>query len=490
MMPNGSSEICMEYARLLDGWLSSGEMLRVEGDMVRHGLARCGECGGVHLVGDLVPVYSSEVVRGGRRVERSASRPNPVGAVCPYCAAHSYSVNVSNVIDLDSDGNEVEVQVRYLYHVDDNGDFGGRIMPQILSYDTNPLDYLRFKHTVAEQKLVDKGVPLLYLGAEIEAQVRNGTSVEAASQAVHGWMDDYAIMMRDGSVVNGFEIVTAPATLDFHVGGSGGEFGQGKLFSFDEKMGGPARLLRAFNTDCCGLHVHVSKNALTALDITKILMFVNCSANSDFIERISGRRPNRYCNRTEVEYSKEDILAGRGSLFKSVSNARQKYSMVNIGKPHTVEFRHFRGNVRAHGVFRAMEFVESLCYFVKTHTLKDCRNHNVYTQWLTSCNSRYRHLWLYLVHTGYITVPSRMRDNVSRWSSLFGIEQGDCAVVVVGGEPISTGDVASQALPSGGLDDLQWVSTDVAAEDDDDDDGEYFVYPRNENNDDDEEEVV
>jgi hypothetical protein len=109
---------------------------------------------------------------------------------------------------------------------------------------------------------------------------------------------------------------------------------------------------------------------------------------------------------------------------------------------------------------------------------------------LTSCNSRYRHLWLYLVHTGYITVPARMQDNVSRWSSLFGIEQGDCAVVVVGGEPISTGDVASQALPSGGLDDLQWVSTDVAAEDDDDDDGEYFVYPRNENNDDDEEEVV
>jgi hypothetical protein len=76
VMPNGSSEICMEYARLLDGWLSSGEMLRVEGDMVRHGLARCGECGGVHLVGDLVPVYSSEVVRGGRRVEQA-----PVGPI-------------------------------------------------------------------------------------------------------------------------------------------------------------------------------------------------------------------------------------------------------------------------------------------------------------------------------------------------------------------------------------------------------------------------
>lgn len=439
-MPNGSSVLCTRYAQQLSMWLDGAAMAGVHANMRRDGVSQCSECGGVHMVEDLVEVYR----RGGGR-----GRDMLVGAVCVECSRERYRVISRMELVPGENGDPIEVEVPVLYHVDDNGDFGGNSMPNIMSYNTDPLQYLTFKCTQgAEAEKFRKGVPQFFLGAEIEAQVRSGTSVSEASQAVHDWMGDYAIMVTDGSVVNGFEIVTAPATLDYHVGGERGVFGEGRLFGFDEKRGGPARLLRAFNTDCCGLHVHVSKNALTPLDIIKIVTFVNCDSNQEVIERISGRRPNRFCERTKVDYSKVDVLEGRGSIFKSVVDARSKYSMVNLGKPATVEFRNFRGNVRAHGIFRALEFVESLCYFVKSHTLKDCKDAQVYFGWLNGCNSRYRHLWLYLVHSGLIEVPVRLRSNVSRWSEQFGVDSGDSAeVVIVGGVVDAEGGTGSASVP-------------------------------------------
>ena len=90
-----------------------------------------------------------------------------------------------------------------------------------------------------------------------------------------GIEEDGSIEGNDNSGHPGFEIITQPAGLDSH-----------------EKYWNQADLkgLKSHDTANCGTHVHVSRAALTKLEIAKLLIFIYDSRNKDFVEGI-GRRP-------------------------------------------------------------------------------------------------------------------------------------------------------------------------------------------------------
>ena len=158
---------------------------------------------------------------------------------------------------------------------------------------------------------------------------------------------------HDGSLDDGFEIVTHPMSLDFQL----------------HKMPWQAVLQRAIamgylshQAGTCGLHVHVSRDAFgdtgDAQDkaIARVLFFVERHWNE--LLRFSRRSQHqmdrwaaRYGYRDHPDEMLEHIKKGYGN----------RYTCVNLTNENTVEFRMFRGTLKWNTLIATLQMVNRIC---------------------------------------------------------------------------------------------------------------------------------
>jgi len=222
------------------------------------------------------------------------------------------------------------------------------------------------------------------LATEIEVERRNDCSSNIA-EMVATTMDNFALCKHDGSLNNGFEIVSAPATI------SALKEGWTKFCEANY-----SDQLSSWHTSTCGMHIHVDRTSLTPLEIGKLLVFVNGKSNSKFMEAIAGR----------------DSRQWSAKKYKTIKDALQrsdKYEALATHKPKTIEFRIFRGNIAKQGIMRNIEFVDALCNFVSTVGMDkntDTVNRLSYTNFIEYMNTSenkgsYPYLFSWLVRKGY-----------------------------------------------------------------------------------------
>lgn len=140
----------------------------------------------------------------------------------------------------------------------------------------------------------------------------------------------------------GFEIVSAPADLAIH------RLRWEKLW---EVQG--YKHLRAWDTTTCGFHVHVSREALTSLQIGRLLKFINHSKNQKFVKMIAGRGQHEFCRYVDRQYG--------DALKVETRNNQNRRQAINLTNEHTIEFRMFRGTVHPNHIIRNLEFVDAVC---------------------------------------------------------------------------------------------------------------------------------
>lgn len=142
--------------------------------------------------------------------------------------------------------------------------------------------------------------------------------------------NEFIVTKDDGSLDRGFEIVTAPATLEE-------QLAHWKPFFARLPSG-----LRSFSTCTCGLHIHCSRRPLTELTIAKIVCFTNANFNRPFVECIAGRPSGRWAN----------------IWPKKLSDARkinpERYEAVNLQNYDTIEFRIFKGTLKEQSFYKAL----------------------------------------------------------------------------------------------------------------------------------------
>lgn len=129
-------------------------------------------------------------------------------------------------------------------------------------------------------------------------------------------------------------------------------------------------LLRSWEVGTCGIHIHVSKACLSRIEIGKILLFVNNKGNRKFIKMIAKREDKRFAKfltKTIMDYRKNDHSC--------------HYEAINTSKPHTIEFRIFRGTLNIPTIISYLQFVKSLIDFVRI-TEKDSLTYDRYTDFL------------------------------------------------------------------------------------------------------------
>ena len=192
-----------------------------------------------------------------------------------------------------------------------------------------------------------------YIGVELEVEQIHGSRNDSARAILNSVANSDVIARitadkhrnfrllcaeHDGSLDNGYELVTAPLGLDDHH-----RLWTHILTSSNIKG------LRSHNTTTCGLHVHISRNKLTQLQIAKVVAFVNSSSNYAFMKRLARRYGTHYCRAKSIP------------LCNGAKNLDQdRYEMVNLCNPSTIEFRIFRGTLKLESLLACVEFANAL----------------------------------------------------------------------------------------------------------------------------------
>ena len=158
---------------------------------------------------------------------------------------------------------------------------------------------------------------------------------------------------HDGSIDNGFEMVSHPMTLDYHTKSMNWR----EVFSHAVTIG-----YRSHQTSTCGLHIHVNRSAFGGDieeqedTISKIIFIVENFWNE--LVRFSRRTEaslNRWANRYGImTTAKETYKSAKGKHYG-------RYVAVNLENDYTVEFRMFRGTLNYDTFFATLQLVDEIC---------------------------------------------------------------------------------------------------------------------------------
>jgi hypothetical protein len=223
------------------------------------------------------------------------------------------------------------------------------------NYSTRVESLLKFKATKVRPNTV-------YLGCELEYETNNRNRAQLnVGKLMHG----HALMKSDGSIKNGFEIVTCPATLDIHL----------DIFKkFYDNM--PPDLKIEKNV---GMHVHVSRKPLSQLTLGKMTEFLNRMDNKQFIAHIAGRIDNSYARMNDE----------RTVTFPwKHRNGGDRYNALNLNNSNTVEVRLFATPMNYKEFASRLQFVQALVDYCmpaqSNESLKKQTHYESFMHWLSS----------------------------------------------------------------------------------------------------------
>ena len=159
---------------------------------------------------------------------------------------------------------------------------------------------------------------------------------------------------HDGSISNGFEIVSHPMTLDYHTN----SMNWLAIFNKAVEMG-----YCSHNTTTCGLHIHVNRTAFGKTRdeqeavIARIVHFVE----KHWWEIVKfSRRTENNLNRWAARYA--TISADVRDTYKKAKDKRLgRYVAINLENYTTIEFRLFRGTLRYKTFLAVLQLVDEIC---------------------------------------------------------------------------------------------------------------------------------
>lgn len=189
-----------------------------------------------------------------------------------------------------------------------------------------------------------------YLGFELEVEDTNDNYAIGAELA-HNTLNPVrnrkyrGYLKGDGSLVNGFEIVTHPHTLEEYQK----NFPWGMLTELKKLR------FRSWNTSTCGLHVHVSRTAFDN-DDHQIRFIKLIYDNERQVQRIAGRSSNY------ASFSDAGKIIPKVK-YKNQSNGR--YAAVNVEPDNTLEVRVFKGSLHIPRILSGLEFVQSVVEYTR-----------------------------------------------------------------------------------------------------------------------------
>ena len=215
----------------------------------------------------------------------------------------------------------------------------------------------------------NKGNNVPYMGFELEVD-RGGESSKKVAQIMPLMNREekgeiFAYCSHDGSIDNGFEIITQPATMEYHN-------------SIKDVYNRTIQKLKSMGyvsheTYTCGLHVHINRNFfppdLEPKGLRNLVIMFNRFWNELCVY---ARRPEwrsaRYAKHLPVESFEIDEYLHRAN--KSGQHSWHYYAL-NIANQDTIEFRMFRGTLNVDTILATLQLVNNMAVLASKMSAED-----------------------------------------------------------------------------------------------------------------------
>lgn len=197
----------------------------------------------------------------------------------------------------------------------------------------------------------------LFFGIELEVEQKD-SSVSRYDITKRIEHESY-YFKSDGSLDNGFEIVTHPMTFEY--------IHQHKTDIFQKALDTLiANGYRSYDSNTCGIHIHLSKKAFGTWQLYRFIKFF--IDNKEFVVAISQRKPDQLERWSAIEEETNSELIYKAKK-KNGDGQRKRYVAVNLQNDRTVEIRLFRGTLNIQSFMKNVEF----CYALFSFT-RDCND--------------------------------------------------------------------------------------------------------------------
>lgn len=211
-------------------------------------------------------------------------------------------------------------------------------------------------------KSIPVGFELEVERVRVDRDFSNDVAAYIAKQKTKG----LAVFERDGSLSNGFEIITHPMTMGYLKSNAMDKFKD--MCEFLTEIG------YSSEPSSCGLHFHVSKKALKTSQrsqdevIDNIVLIVETFKEE--IYKFARRSSNRY-SRYLTESS--DLVTLKTVKIKKQKSRDERYDAVNLTNRNTIEFRFFRGTLNFETLMASFEFVNNVVNIAKYREIDGLR---------------------------------------------------------------------------------------------------------------------
>ena len=194
----------------------------------------------------------------------------------------------------------------------------------------------------------------LFYGVELEID-KGGERNDYAESILNtaNLNNEHLYAKHDGSIDDGFELVSHPMTLEYHT----------NIMNWSDIMDMALSLdYRSHQTRTCGLHIHVNRKAFgndydsQEDSISRIVHFVEMHWNELLkFSRRTEMNMNRWASRYGISTTAKDTY----------KNAKAKHSgryvAINLENYSTIEFRIFRGTLRCKTFLATLQLVDEIC---------------------------------------------------------------------------------------------------------------------------------
>ena len=234
---------------------------------------------------------------------------------------------------------------------------------QIKSYHDHKCDYHR------NTKILNSDDNVLTYGFELEVEAGNKTTCGEMSNILYESMDNFTVYESDGSLNEGFEIISNPYDLEYYDA-------EGKDLIINMLNLLIENKFKSHDTSTCGLHVHIGRHGLgnsygerdkTIMQIGFIVEYFK-----EELTTLSRRKPeklNHWAKFTTKDYKKEELTLD--IINKLNRENRSRYSALNLQNEATIELRLFRGTLKKETFLATLELVHNICVYAKENNIND-----------------------------------------------------------------------------------------------------------------------
>jgi hypothetical protein len=225
----------------------------------------------------------------------------------------------------------------------------------------------------------------IHYGFEIEAENYGMNINEDIADLIN---NDLFYCKGDGSLNNGFEVVSQPMSFEYING-----IGRKKINSMLKKL--RSNRMRSSMTNTCGMHVHISKKPISNLSLYKILKLFY--ENENFIFKVSRRNMESFQDFSSLS---DDQSLTEKALSK---RSYDRYIAVNLMNENTIEIRIFKGTLKQSSFYANLEFCHAMIKYCEQESIMRVSPKN-FIRYINNKRKLYPNLYNFLNNGRFICV--------------------------------------------------------------------------------------